>query len=336
MRSARSRNVPNENNWDAESNRKHHHRDDDFENDEKDDENKKYLFGDGKKHRYVRYMLNVPMKLGRMKLILLTLVGFLVLFSVFSGRSESRISTTLGASGNHRRSNHHRANNNNKVEEDDDEEEEDENENENEKTGVEVNDDNDDKRQGKRRGRGGRNNMNKNGGAKGRGSKKEGGRGRWGKKGMGKGARGGNKRIRGGKKTGQLLKMCAMSVEGDFITYNKTKCDVGKAMACDKVKPVHVGECGNCTKENVCPFFDKVQAFKENFAKKFQQKLGGKKLGDKMRKIMAEAEKEEKKIKQICTVDGSQFENMCQFAIARCEAAVEDKELPEKAKCETE
>ena len=40
MRSARSRNVPNENNWDAESNRKH--RDDDF--DEKDDENKKYLF----------------------------------------------------------------------------------------------------------------------------------------------------------------------------------------------------------------------------------------------------------------------------------------------------
>lgn len=225
---------------------------------------------------------------------------------------------------------------NNGEEEDDDEEEEDENENENEKTGVEVNDDNDDKRQGKRRGRGGRNNMNKNGGAKGRGSKKEGGRGRWGKKGMGKGARGGNKRIRGGKKTGQLLKMCAMSVEGDFITYNKTKCDVGKAMACDKVKPVHVGECGNCTKENVCPFFDKVQAFKENFAKKFQQKLGGKKLGDKMRKIMAEAEKEEKKIKQICTVDGSQFENMCQFAIARCEAAVEDKELPEKAKCETE
>ena len=126
MRSARSRNVPNENNWDAESNRKH--RDDDF--DEKDDENKKYLFGDGKKHRYVRYMLNVPMKLGRMKLILLTLVGFLVLFSVvFSGRSESRISTTLGASGNHRRSNHHRANNNNnKGEEDDDEEEEEGNE----------------------------------------------------------------------------------------------------------------------------------------------------------------------------------------------------------------
>ena len=91
MRSARSRNVPNENNWDAESNRKH--RDDDF--DEKDDENKKYLFGDGKKHRYVRYMLNVPMKLGRMKLILLTLVGFLVLFSVFSGRSESRISKEI-------------------------------------------------------------------------------------------------------------------------------------------------------------------------------------------------------------------------------------------------
>ena len=98
------------NNWDAESNRKHDDGVHDDFDDEKDDENKKYLFGDGKKHRYVRYMLNVPMKLGRMKrvVILAALVGFLVLFSVFSGRSESRISTT-GATmmGTVLRQNHH-------------------------------------------------------------------------------------------------------------------------------------------------------------------------------------------------------------------------------------
>ena len=84
MRSARSRNVPsnstardNENieNWDAESNH-HHHRNDDDE--------KKY-FGDGKKHRYVRYMLNVPMKLGTKRLVALSLVVVLVVLFGLNG-----------------------------------------------------------------------------------------------------------------------------------------------------------------------------------------------------------------------------------------------------------
>jgi len=135
MRSARSRNVPsstttrdNENieNWDAESNH-HHHRNDDDE--------KKY-FGDGKKHRYVRYMLNVPMKLGTKRLVALSLVVVLVVLfglngMMMMGGGEGNIATMGKQSGTHhrhRQSNHHKSNDDNEDEDDDNDNDDDDNE----------------------------------------------------------------------------------------------------------------------------------------------------------------------------------------------------------------
>lgn len=52
--------------------------------------------------------------------------------------------------------------------------------------------------------------------------------------------------------------------------------------------PLHTGECGNCSQANICK-------------EKFMARLGGK--GRKM-----------------CGTDGKEYENRCEFAIARCEA----------------
>ncbi len=87
--SARSRHVPSSaaRDWDAESNKKadddgvHDDDDDDDENAYQHQQRKRKYFGEGKKHRYVRYALNVPLrKLGTKKLAALSVVVVCVVF----------------------------------------------------------------------------------------------------------------------------------------------------------------------------------------------------------------------------------------------------------------
>lgn len=102
------------------------------------------------------------------------------------------------------------------------------------------------------------------------------------------------------EKTKKTIKYCAWNTETEaFETVEKPAPCMEHALKCTNnkmEKPLHKGECGDCTESNICS--NSIN----NRGNRRQHR-------------------------QICGADGNQYENKCKFAVARCEAYKNDQTI---------
>jgi len=146
-------------------------------------------------------------------------------------------------------------------------------------------------------------------------------------------------------KNKRKVEVCGYS-KGKSKTYDKSECSMGMAMACEGVIPLHIGKCGNCTEENVCPMKTNIEKTMEKVVQ-LKQKMRKAKHPNNKRRLEETIKRMEKRMKinlmkaeknhTICTTTpGVTFNHPCDFAMARCEAANRDEEIPQRKRRCTE
>jgi len=133
------------------------------------------------------------------------------------------------------------------------------------------------------------------------------------------------------KEKAENFKVCAVDSNGVEKTYTNF-CEFPYEKACNKVKMVHPGTCGECTKENVCPWLAKMADKKNKRGGKGKRggkhgKRGGKRGG-----------KHGGKKGKVCDEDGKEYEDKCAFLVAKCNMFKDNKTvaLMRPRKCDKE
>jgi len=102
--------------------------------------------------------------------------------------------------------------------------------------------------------------------------------------------------------------ICVLSQDEKSVE-TRQHCEFHKAKCENRIAPkrFYSGDCGVCTKENVCPYE--------------RRRKGGPRQRRKRSK------------NRICTLDGSSYANICEFHIAKCKMYQKDKTVLKTKKC---
>lgn len=115
----------------------------------------------------------------------------------------------------------------------------------------------------------------------------------------------------------EKTKACVFTKNKDDVE-TKQNCELLKAK-CDKEKvplKLHEGECGDCSRDNVCPW---EQRKSHNLKQKRKTKRSFKRT--KISKL------------RVCTDDGEEFGSICDYHVAKCERYNKDKTILRKRRC---